>query len=148
MSNPSEEDTLTASYVETSGVRREGRCSLRPGELEWVLISTLRWNSLRLKLLAALQGALALPTSEERDASSKDALVGELKAALTNVIIMQTRLNERDKELVALLEQAQRRGLLEPVEVETEDAHNWAESVAQAHHHIEQRASTTEETSL
>ena len=145
MSDSSDEDRLAASYAEASGVRHEGRYSLRPGELEWVLNSTLRWNSLRLKLLAALQGALALPTGEERDASSEDALVGELKGALTNVIIMQTRLNERDKELVALLEHAQRRGLLEPVEVEPEDAHNWAESVAQAYHHIEQRASTTED---
>ena len=145
MSDTSDEDTFAASYVEASGVHHAGRYSLRPGELEWALNSSLQWSSLRLKLLTALQATLALPRGEDQDASSEDTLVGALKGALTNVIIMQTRLNERDKELVALLEEAERRGLLKPVEVETEDAHNWAESIAQAYRHIQERSSTAED---
>ena len=64
--------------------------------------------------------------------------MGKFKGALTNIIIMQTRVNERDKELVGQLEQARTHGLLTPVEVEAEDAYSWAESIAQAYRRIEQ----------
>ncbi len=145
MSNSADEKTSAGSDVEASGGDREDRYTLRPDELEWVFNSALRWNTLRLKLLTALQGSLALPRGEDQDASSEDELVDDLKATLTNIIIMQTRVNEQDKKLVASLGQAQRRGLLKPMEAEAEDAHNWAESIAQAYRHIEERASTSED---
>ena len=148
MSDSADGKTSGANEADASEGDREDRYSLRPGELEWVFNSALQWNTLRLKLLTALQGSLSIPRGEDQDASSEDELVDDLKATLTNIIIMQTRVNEQDKKLVASLGQAQRRGLLKSVEVEAEDAHNWAESIAQAYRHIEERASTSEDAEV
>ena len=145
MPNSSNEDTLPANHVGDSEVRYGGQYSLNADELARILGSTLQWNALRLRFLTALQRALALPREGEKDPSSQGGVVGDLKGALTNVIIMQTRLNEREVDLVGLLKQARRDGLVKPVEVDGDDVRRWAESVTEAHHYLEQRASEPEE---
>ena len=71
MSNSADEKTSAGSDVEASGGDREDRYTLRPDELEWVFNSALRWNTLRLKLLTALQGSLALPRGRTRTPPQK-----------------------------------------------------------------------------
>lgn len=67
-------------------------------ELAWLIESTARLNSARLELLKALQASL--PRSDDE---GDDSPTGTLKGALTNVIIMQTRIGDREHELAALV---------------------------------------------
>ena len=54
----SEEETVANRYVEAAGSVDDGRYAIRAEELTWLLDVTLRFNSLRLKLLTSLQRAL------------------------------------------------------------------------------------------
>jgi hypothetical protein len=83
-------------YVDAAGSRGAGGYALSAEELVWLLTSGQERGGDDLELLKALQRALPQP-EDEADA------IGELKAVLTNAIIMRTRLAEREADLPDLL---------------------------------------------
>ena len=86
-------------YLDAAGRRGTGGYALSAGELLWLLTSGQERGGDELELLKALQRALPQPNDE-------DDTIGELKALLTNAIIMRTRLADRETDLAALLGQA------------------------------------------
>ena len=98
-------------YVDASGSREGSGYALSAEELVWLLASGQRRGAEELELLKTLQSAL--PQS-----GSEDDPVGELKAVLTNAIIMRTRLAEREADLADLLRGAVDEGRLDAVPVD------------------------------
>ena len=135
-----EEETVGSRYVEAAGSVYQGRYAIRAEELSWLLDATRQFNSHRLKLLTSLQRALPAAKGDAGDGDAPGDPVGDLKGLLTNVIIMQTRLDERDAGLVDLLTKATEGGLLESTAVDAEDVRQLADSVVQAFEHLEKRA--------
>ena len=70
----------------------------------WILRLGNNLGSAKLKLLTRPQAAFPSPTGEAESASASDPAVEELKASLTNVIIMQNRLHEREQGLADQLD--------------------------------------------
>ncbi len=138
---PSDGDKKTADrFVEAAGPGETGRYSVSLEELGWLLSSSLHLSTFHLRLLTALQRGLPGARGEQERSSEADP-VGDLKGALTNLIIMQTRLNEREADFARLLEQAAHEGLAPRIEVDPEDVRGWAANITQAWRHLEQRAS-------
>jgi hypothetical protein len=77
-------------------------------ELLRLLAAAGRRSADELELLKALQRALPKPCGE-------DDAIGELKALLTNAIIMRTRLGEREADLPDLLGRVVSEGRLNAV---------------------------------
>ena len=136
----SQEETFGTQYIQAAGTQEGERYSLQVEELAWLLRCTHQWNSLRLQLLTSLQRALSLPRGEELQASSQAGPLEELKDVLTNVIIMQTRTNEREETLANQLEAVARQGLVERVAVEEQNVRQWVESILEAYQHLRRRA--------
>ena len=128
-----DETAFAEAYLEAAGAERDGRYEINTGELSWLLESTLRWSRLRLRFLVALQRALDLP--DEGDAS-RGTPAGDLKGMLTNLIIMQTRLNEREEGFVELLSRADRDALVNPVIVDAQDVRTIALGVLEAYRRL------------
>ena len=84
------EESLTARFLQEAGAPSEGRYRLGLDHLAWLIDHCTRLGALRLELLRGLQAALP---------KSDDDSVNELKDLLTNLIIMQTRLTDRDASL-------------------------------------------------
>ena len=80
-------------------------------ELHRLLTGARRRSADELELLRALQRALPQPGDE-------DDAVGELKALLTNAIIMRTRLGEREADLPDLLGRVVDEGRIDTVPVD------------------------------
>ena len=97
-------------------------------ELTWLLERTYEWGAFRLRLLTALQKAV--------DRADEDSAAGRLKGALTNLIIMQTRIREREGGLGELLRQAEGESAVGPVTVEADELREFAESVLGASSHV------------
>jgi hypothetical protein len=95
-------------YVDAAGSRGAGGYALSAEELVWLLTSGQQRGADELELLKALQRALPQP-EDEADA------IGELKAVLTNAIIMRTRLAEREADLPDLLGRVVSEGRLNAV---------------------------------
>ncbi len=85
------EESLTSLFLQNAGAPSEGRYRLRLDHLAWLIDHCTRLGALRLELLRGLQAAL--PKSDDGDS------VTELKELLTNLIIMQTRLADREDSL-------------------------------------------------
>ena len=102
-------------YVDAAGRRDGGGYALSAEELLWLLTSGQQRDGDVLELLKALQRALPQPADE-------DDVVGELKALLTNAIIMRTRLGEREDGLADLLGRAVDEGRLDTVPVDEDIA--------------------------
>ena len=98
------------------------------GELTWLLERTHEWGAFRLRLLTALQQAV--------DRADEDSAAGRLKGALTNLIIMQSRIWEREDGLAELLRQAEGESAVGPVTVEVDELRAFAESVLGASRHV------------
>jgi len=98
------------------------------GELSWLLERTYEWGAFRLRLLTALQKAV--------DRADDDSSAGQLKGALTNLIIMQTRIREREGGLAEMLRQADGESAVGSVGVDADDLRAFAESVAGASDHF------------
>ena len=90
MSSQNEEDPTTL-YLRNAGALKDGRYRLGLDHLAWLIDHCTELGALRLELLRGLQAAL--PKSDGDDS------VNELKELLTNLIIMQTRLADRDASL-------------------------------------------------
>ena len=139
MSMSSDEESLVPRYVEAAGARDGGRYVLSLEELAWALRTAFQSNALRLELLTALQRVLPQPKGQ--DPSPQSGLVSDLKEVLTNVIIMQTRLKEREESLVRLLEQAVEQGAVRDIAVSAEDVRQWAQGILEAYQHLRERGS-------
>ena len=85
-----------------------------------LLTAARRRSADELELLKSLQRALPQPRDD-------DDAVGELKALLTNAIIMRTRLGEREADLPDLLRWVVDEGLLDPVPVDKDVVRRIAE---------------------
>ena len=97
-------------------------------ELNWLLERTYEWGAFRLRLLTALQQAV--------DRADEDSAAGQLKGALTNLIIMQTRIREREGGLVGLLRQADGESGVGAVRVDADELRAFAKSVMGASGHV------------
>lgn len=97
-------------------------------ELTWLLESTHEWGAFRLRLLTVLQQAV--------DRADEDSAAGHLKGALTNLIIMQTRIREREDGLIELLRQAEGESAVGPVMVEADELRSFAQSLLGASGHV------------
>ena len=102
-------------YVDAAGRRDDGGYALSAKELLWLLTSGQQRDGDLLELLKALQRALPQPADE-------DDAIGELKALLTNAIIMRTRLGERESDLADLLGRAVDEGRLDAVPIDKDIA--------------------------
>ena len=131
MSTSPNEDVSVAGYVEAARDEAADVYAVKIEELAWMLRDSFESNTLRLKLLTALQRALP------RSADEEDGPAGELKGLLTNVIIMQTRLNEREADLAGLLEQAAEAVLVKPVEIDPDVVRRLVESIEQAYRRLQ-----------
>ena len=85
------EESLTTLFLRNAGAPSEGHYLLGLDHLAWLIEHCTRLGAMRLELLRGLQAAL--PKSDDEDS------VTELKELLTNLIIMQTRLAEREASL-------------------------------------------------
>ncbi len=85
------EESPTTLFLRNAGAPSEGRYRLGLDHLAWLIDHCTRLGALRLELLRGLQAAL--PKSDDGDS------VTELKELLTNLIIMQTRLADREASL-------------------------------------------------
>ena len=85
------EESCTTVFLRNAGAPSEGRYRLGLDHLAWLVDHCTRLGALRLELLRGLQAAL--PKSDDGDS------VTELKELLTNLIIMQTRLADREASL-------------------------------------------------
>lgn len=97
-------------------------------ELKWLLASTYAWGAFRLKVLTALQQAV--------DRADEDSAAGRLKGMITNLIIMQTRIREREGGLSDLLGQADQETAVGPVKVKADELRVFAEGVLGAARHV------------
>ncbi len=97
-------------------------------EMTWLLERTYEWGAFRLRLLTALQQAV--------DRADEDSSAGQLKGALTNLIIMQTRIREREGGLADLLRQAEGESAVGPVGVGADELRAFAESLLGASRHV------------
>ena len=85
------EESLTTLFLQNAGAPSEGGYRLGLDHLAGLIDHCTRLGALRLELLRGLQ--TALPKSDDGDS------VTELKELLTNLIIMQTRLADREAGL-------------------------------------------------
>ena len=112
-------------YLDAAGRRGGGGYALSAGELLWLLTSGQERGGDELELLKALQRALPQPNDE-------GDTIGELKALLTNAIIMRTRLADREGDLAALLGRAVDEGRLDGVAVDEDIVHRIATLMVKA----------------
>lgn len=89
--------------------------ALPAGELLRLLEAGQRRGADELELLKALQRALPQPEDD-------DDAMGELKALLTNAIIMRTRLGDREADLPDLLRRVVDEGRIDAVPVDEDIA--------------------------
>ncbi len=85
------EESLATLFLESAGAPSEGCYRLGLDHLAWLIDHCTRLGALRLELLRGLQ--TALPKSDDGDSLT------ELKELLTSLIIMQTRLADREASL-------------------------------------------------
>ena len=85
------EGSLTTLFMQSAGTSSEGRYRLGLDHLTWLIDHCTRLGALRLELIRGLQ--TALPKSDDGDSLT------ELKELLTNLVIMQTRLADREASL-------------------------------------------------
>ena len=120
--------SIIASYFGTAGRSDGERYLLALGELGWLIDHATRLGTLRLGLLRALQSAL--PMSDEGG-------VTELKELVTNLIIMQTRLADRDQGLSELLHRLVESGAVESVPVDAGSLRDGVRALAGAWEHVQ-----------
>ena len=136
MSTAFEEDAVISGYVDTVGTLGDKGYEIRLGQVELILADVHRLNSMCQQLLTALQRAVPTPQGDGVEESTLETAVGQLKGALSNVIIMQTRLNEREEGLLELLRQVREQNSVDGVPVERAVVEGWARVILKAYHRI------------
>ena len=129
MREPISDSALPNEYVQAVGPVRDGKAVVAADELVWLLHAGRGWNGLRLNLLKALQASLQRSTHDDEAAN-------DVKATLTNLIIMQTRVDEREQALEDALDQAVSTGAEVEAAVSVVDMAAWAESIVDAYRHL------------
>ena len=97
-------------YLDLAGETDGESYRLGMGHMLWLVEHATEASGMRLELLRALQTALA--------ASDEPGPVAELKELLTDLIIMQSRLQGREERLAALLQQAGEQNVPEDIPIE------------------------------
>ncbi|MCL0100029.1 hypothetical protein M1O55_04095, partial [Dehalococcoidia bacterium] len=64
--------------------------------------------------------------------SPRQSHLRDLKDALTNVIIMRTRLNEREKDFLELLMDSSKQQVIDAVRVDPTAVEGWAKAILEA----------------
>jgi len=85
----------------------------------------------QLELLTALQRTVPM-SKDHTQLSPWQSHLRDLKDALTNVIIMQTRLNEREKDFLELLKESSRQQVIDVVRVDPTAVEEWAKAILEA----------------
>ncbi len=122
-------DSVADRYLLLAGQAMEQRCQLTIEELIWLINLSSRLLGLRLELLRALQSALSR--------SREQNIVTELKELLTNLIIMQTRLADRDGRINELINQLAEDQILDGASVDEVALREAIVDILQACAHIE-----------
>lgn len=95
--SPGSAESISSRYLRAAGQSSDQGYQLNIGELVWLVDHCTHLGEVRLGLLRALQSSL--PGSEE------PGIVAESKELLTNLIIMETRVSDRNERLCELLKQ-------------------------------------------
>ena len=132
MSN--EDEAVADAYVEAVRSGDVGGYAIGRYELARLLAVVLEISDRRLSLLRTLQRAVPRPSDGEADSPT-----GELKELLTNVFIMQSRLDGRDRQLVGLLRKATEADGKGDVEVDAGSVRDLASTLVAAYRHIDRR---------
>ena len=135
MHESASDSDLPREHAGGAGSVRDGKTVVGPDELTWLLRASWRWNSLRLGLLRALQTSLP----------GDDDVTGDLKATRTNLIIMQTRLNEREQGFADALDEAVKAGAAVEAALDQDDLDRWTQSIVEAHRRIRLRVSDADD---
>ena len=122
-------DSVADRYLRMAGQAIEQRCQLTIEESIWLINLSSRLLGLRLELLRALQSALSK--------SGEQNIVTELKELLTNLIIMQTRLADRDGRINELINQLAKDQILDGASVDEVALREAIVDILQACAHIE-----------
>ena len=127
------ERSLVDRYVEAVREGTGDRYAVALAELATLLDVTHRSNVHRLGILTALQRAIPSPESRKHGSTSEDSTLEDLKGVLTGLIIMQTRVNDRESGLADLLQRAGALNAASPVEVDVRHVAQLAESIVSAY---------------
>ncbi len=122
-------DSVADRYLSMAGQAIEQQCQLTIEESIWLINLSSRLLGLRLELLRALQSALSR--------SGEQNTVTELKELLTNLIIMQTRLADRDGRINELINQLAKDQILDGASVDEVALREAIVDILQACAHIE-----------
>ncbi len=137
MSIPIEQDAVVSRYLEAVGTGDRKRYAISLEELQRIIAASHSINVARMDLLTALQRSVPSTGNTETSTSSPQTFDAELKDALTNVIIMQTRVNEREQSFHKLLAQAIEQRTVDAVPVEPGHVEDWAKAVLEAARQID-----------
>ncbi len=121
-------DSLADEYLRAAGESYGKGYRLSAGELAWLVEHATRMSEARLHLLRALQAELPREGGE--------AAVAETKELLTNLIIMQSRLQERDARLGELLRQLVASGSVSQISVDDERLRGALSAIIEAYRHL------------
>ena len=131
MSLPTEDDTLISRYIEEVKAGQGGQYAIKLEQLEPILAAGRSITLAQLELLTALQRAVPMP-KDHTQLSPRQSHLRDLKDALTNVIIMQTRLNEREKDFLDLLIDSSKQQVIDAVQVDPTAVGGWARAILEA----------------
>ena len=132
----SEQGSPVSGYLEAAGRTEGQRYHLRPEEAVWLMRHCTMLSGLRLHLMRELQSAL--PRAEESTA------VTDLKELLSNLIIMGTRLADRDESVMELLERLPEDGVLDSLAVDSPVLEDGIRAIVEASKHLHTVAGATE----
>ena len=130
MSTQDQQEGLISAYLQAAGAQDGERYIISAEELAWLLGHTAQLSAASLRMLTALQHALPQTGPAQ-----------ELKETLTNVIIMQTRLKEREESLANAVRDAAKSGAVHGVPIDVENIRELAKGILQASQHVQQKAS-------
>ena len=121
-------ETATDRYLRAVSRPDDDRYQLSADQLLWLIQHSTRLGGQRLELLRALQSAL--PKSGE------PGPLADLKELLTDLIIMQSRLAEREERLGQLLHQLIDARLLDRVPVDEDLLRKLIQEILQSSEHV------------
>ena len=124
-----DQESVGSRYLSEAGPAVDGWLQLAVDELRWLVEHSTQLGERRLELLQALQAAL--PRAEDGGS------LAELKELLTDVIIMQTRLADRNRRLNKQLNQVVDAGLPDRVPVDEAAVRDAIEAVLRAAAHVQ-----------
>ena len=131
MSLPTEDDTLISRYIEEVEAGQGEQYAIKLEQLELILGAGRHITMAQLELLTALQRAVPM-SRDHTQLSPRQSHLRDLKDALTNVIIMQTRLNEREKDFLELLKESSKQQVIGAVRVDPTAVEEWAKAILEA----------------